>query len=440
METYRHKMPSKWVYLMAILLFSAQGLSQLRAMDPNEERKIVFTSTDNINFLVEDIKLSIRNNDYKNIHKSFDALFKDYYYFEYQNKLLIHWMIDFINSQNKEFKENWASHYILEIDNFLKGYAHDPCIIVKAVFSERKKKVIQRLILLLIESGDSEELYVTFKLLKEINPDSFEKYKKHSEKLILIGQGKHKLYAFIKRIFPYEIKETSLSGILNFDFDYLNLSGKTIELNDLASLKFCYSLKSLILPTSITDDKLLALSNISLKRLKHLNLIGSQITGYSLKLLTNCPNLGELNLYGSDINDKGLAGLKNIDLNNLKSLDLRNTNIHELPFQKLRSLKTLRLANTYINDNALESMSKCNLENLETLDLSGSQVTDNCIKHLKVLKKLKTLDFSNTAMSNKGINQLINFSLPQLKKIKIMNSKCDPDFIKAIQKKYGAQK
>ena len=105
---------------------------------------------------------------------------------------------------------------------------------------------------------------------------------------------------------------------------------------------------------------------------------------------------GELqNLYGvnrkveadEELNDQGLARLKDIPDRGLQSLSLRNcgaiTNAGLKSICHLRSLQVLDLARTSISDPGMDSVAK--LPELQVLNLSNSEITGKGISILPIL-------------------------------------------------------
>jgi hypothetical protein len=121
----------------------------------------------------------------------------------------------------------------------------------------------------------------------------------------------------------------------------------------------------------------------------------------------------EFQLYGRKLTDTGLA--KIAALNNVVSLNLRDTKITSAGLVHLKSLVTLRrlhLERTKIDDAGVAHLK--GLINLEYLNLYSTNVTDKSLGHLANLKNLTQLYVWQTKVSDKGVAKLKQ-ALPGLK-------------------------
>jgi Leucine-rich repeat (LRR) protein len=162
------------------------------------------------------------------------------------------------------------------------------------------------------------------------------------------------------------------------------------------------------------------------------------ITDSDLGAIRDCPNLGTLNLAGTQVTDVGLQELRRLE--DLETLDLSGTRITEAGLQSLcglKRLKRLHLAGTALGDVgvqaliALESLAVLNLANtnvsdagvadlpqlrqLQHLELAGTAVTDAGLLKLGGLQALVTLDLGSTAITDAGLH-----AVPALKSLRYL--------------------
>lgn len=154
------------------------------------------------------------------------------------------------------------------------------------------------------------------------------------------------------------------------------------------------------------------------------------VTDAGLRHLSGLTELLFLRLSGTKISDAGLAQLQ--QLKQLRTLDLSHTDITKAGIEQLRGcsqLEWLKLNLCFaIDDKALEQVanfgkldeldlfgarlvSDAGIEHLtalplKSLDLRYTNVSDSAIVHLKEMKNLKTLDISDTKITEKGQQEL----------------------------------
>jgi hypothetical protein len=107
----------------------------------------------------------------------------------------------------------------------------------------------------------------------------------------------------------------------------------------------------------------------------------------------------------SDVTDAGLENLKG--LNNLKMLDIHNTQVTDAGLQHLKGLNQLQLlglSGTKVTDAGLEYLT--GLTQLQSLGLSGTKVTDAGLENLKGLTQLQELDLSYVQVTDAGLEHL----------------------------------
>ena len=108
-------------------------------------------------------------------------------------------------------------------------------------------------------------------------------------------------------------------------------------------------------------------------------------------------------LSGKDLNDDGLAAVKEIE--NLIWLNLANTKISDAGLKHIgdiKSLTRLHLEKTQIGDDGLQHLK--GLEKLEYLNLYGTQVSDAGLDHLKALPNLKKLYLWQSKVTKDGLS------------------------------------
>eukprot|EP00656_Telonema_subtile_P012279 TRINITY_DN1617_c0_g1_i5.p1 TRINITY_DN1617_c0_g1~~TRINITY_DN1617_c0_g1_i5.p1 ORF type:complete len:726 (+),score=122.29 TRINITY_DN1617_c0_g1_i5:312-2489(+) len=169
-----------------------------------------------------------------------------------------------------------------------------------------------------------------------------------------------------------------------------------------------------------------------LKGLEHLALVGASglvVTGHCTKMAEMCPNLQQVDMSESDIQDEGLTSLlkplrklQSISLKGcealtdkctqaiaalpkLEVLNLARTGVGDLGvtvLKKLEGLEKLVLCSTKVTDESLKVISS-SMKALVELDLSCKRVTDLGLRQLGHLSKLTTLNLSYTQVSDQGM-------------------------------------
>ena len=152
-----------------------------------------------------------------------------------------------------------------------------------------------------------------------------------------------------------------------------------------------------------------------LRRLPQLNdlwLGNSDIDDTSLAQLEHVPEIEMLSLVKARISDAGLTHLKR---HNLKHLGLHQTPITDaglVHLQHWKHLENLVLGDTLITNEGLERVGDC--RNLKGLDLSGTAITDEGLVQLRELSHLQTLTLGRTDISGTGLAHLQELSNLQL--------------------------
>jgi Leucine-rich repeat (LRR) protein len=125
------------------------------------------------------------------------------------------------------------------------------------------------------------------------------------------------------------------------------------------------------------------------------------ITDSDLVAIRDCPNLGTLNLAGTQVTDVGLQELRRLE--DLETLDLSGTRITDAGLQSLRGLnrlKRLHLAGTAIGDVGVQALIA--LPSLAVLNLANTNVTDAGVAELPQLRQLQHLELAGTAVTDAG--------------------------------------
>jgi len=104
----------------------------------------------------------------------------------------------------------------------------------------------------------------------------------------------------------------------------------------------------------------------------------SEVTAEDLSALASFPNLHQLVLANTNMDDKGMAQVA-----------------------KLRSLKVLKLQGTRVSDGAMAVVAK--LPQLEELVLTKTGVTNAGLTHLAALKNLQSVDLKQTRVTHAGV-------------------------------------
>ncbi len=160
----------------------------------------------------------------------------------------------------------------------------------------------------------------------------------------------------------------------------------------------------------ITDQGLKHLENLTDLRL--LIVSGSPISGDGLEHLRRLRKLKHLDLGRTEVTDSRLIGLRN--LAGLERIDLPNNPQLTGSFLQyvvdLPDLKDLVLRGTGINDAALIHLK--HVKKLRALMLDGTRVTDAGLPDLRGLTSLRSLDLTGTAVTDMGIVRICEW-LPQ---------------------------
>jgi hypothetical protein len=191
---------------------------------------------------------------------------------------------------------------------------------------------------------------------------------------------------------------TAFPSLEEFSLQFDRREGREQRINDtllapLVSLK-CLKKVDLHGPSSVTDRFLASLSNCP--ELERLSVASSKVTDEGLRHLGACKNLKLLTLMGCPIR----RGLKYLDLDNLASLDARDTELDDEGIACLvnaRNLGSLLLNGTDIGNRSFEVFSS--LPKLEHLQCRGTKITDEGLATFQPHPMLNHLNLSETSVT-----------------------------------------
>ena len=136
----------------------------------------------------------------------------------------------------------------------------------------------------------------------------------------------------------------------------------------------------------------------------------SQVTNRQLLLLPLFPQVRELDLTGTDIDDDGLSAI--LESVQLESLKLKGTRLSTVGFASLSQLPALILldaSSTAVTDDGLAAAKAWT--QIRYLSLNDTAVSDNGLTHLASVSTLRGLSLINTAVTKDGV-KLLKQSLP----------------------------
>lgn len=158
-----------------------------------------------------------------------------------------------------------------------------------------------------------------------------------------------------------------------------------------------------------------ALKAIPVPLLRYLILSKLEVDNTEFQDLLHFKDLVSLDMSGTDIDDAGTRGLRN--LTKLRHIDLGFCPIGLSTVEELSNLKDLErlaFASNTLGDKAGPMLAK--LKKLELLVLSTTVITDSCIKDISGLSELTELGLSRNSVTDKGIDSIL-----KLKKLRRLN-------------------
>jgi internalin A len=142
---------------------------------------------------------------------------------------------------------------------------------------------------------------------------------------------------------------------------------------------------------------------LGLKDLKRLNLALTYVSNRGIERLQKLDQLEDLNLYAAEfITDAATSYLranKRLRRLNLRGTDVTDTSLEYL--SALTGLKSLDISQTQISDVGLDHLAS--LAELEELNIGGIKISGVGLNVLKLLPKLKTLSFNGIQRRNAGM-------------------------------------
>ena len=183
----------------------------------------------------------------------------------------------------------------------------------------------------------------------------------------------------------------------------LNLQGSKVVDKDLAPPGTLSRLQMVNLSnTEVGDAGLRVL--LPLRYLSKVSIGSTKVTDAAMTVLSQFPNLDELDLSDTAITDGGLADLTG--LRKLRSIALRKTRITDrglVILSRFPALERIDLRETRINDAGLEALTR--LKHLRWLGLDQTSITDAAIPHLIRIEGLQELTMLGTQVSDDGFMQ-----------------------------------
>lgn len=204
----------------------------------------------------------------------------------------------------------------------------------------------------------------------------------------------------------------------------LVLVGQPVTDKGLSPLSALTQLRELTLKDSRVKGQ--GLGSVGLPQLQSLELGESSVN----KAIAHCrqlTGLRHLNLFGSDLTDKGLEGLDFAQ--KLESLTIGQCQrVKGVGFGKLHDLKKLRAIDAVrvpLSQKGLDAL--CGLTSLRELDLMFVDLSRRDLSNLQKLNRLENLSLGHTQIDDE---QLAEF-LPKLRKLKVLDLSDNPDLTDA---------
>ncbi|EAQ78345.1 protein kinase domain-containing protein [Blastopirellula marina] len=212
---------------------------------------------------------------------------------------------------------------------------------------------------------------------------------------------------------PFELTQASLNDPRIKEAE-LQIFAETTHLTELAlgseftdaalqnfrhnkNLKTLYFLHSQITGAPLHD--------FDLSQLTHVDVRYSQFDGGNVIVLQNSPELIELHLTNTNVQDEDLALLTG--LSKLQHLHLYDTRISDAGLAqigKLTKMKILSIDKTEITDKGIAHLTT--LHDLEVLNASNTNLTDVSVNHLAQLPRLQRLQVQGTQITRQAIEKL----------------------------------
>lgn len=152
------------------------------------------------------------------------------------------------------------------------------------------------------------------------------------------------------------------------------------------------------------------------KALTYLNLDGTLVSDRSIPQIANIPCLVSLRLSGTDVTGTNFDALSKLQF--LSTLNLHGISMKPGSLVKLKPIlgRLRELDISAVNLSKVDAASLPAAKDLKSLDLRGNKAfDDSCISYLANMKSLKSLDVTDTAVTEKSLELLSK--LPRLKSV-----------------------
>ena len=198
------------------------------------------------------------------------------------------------------------------------------------------------------------------------------------------------------------------------------------------------------------------LKAIPAQAVRYLDLGQMEIGNAEFQDLLHFNELVSLDMGGTDVNDNGTVGLRNLtklqhldigfcpiglstveEISHLKELLRLTFSSNTLGdkagpmLAKLKKLQVLVLSTTVMTDSCIKDLSTLN--DLQELNLARNNVTDKCIDHLLRLKHLRRLNLADTKVTVSGLMRLNQ--LPALTHLLLRKNQLSAEQLKQLQRR-----
>ena len=192
----------------------------------------------------------------------------------------------------------------------------------------------------------------------------------------------------------------------------------------LQRLRYLPGLKRLSLRGGALDDAE-AVYLRGLKHLEHLELRAAEISDAGLVHLRGLTDLETLDLGWTQISDDGIDTLN--ELTSLRHLYLDHTKVSHAHFKGIRRLVYLNLVGAPVT-----SIQFDNADNLRALNLRDTNLPDSALRELSKLKKLLRLSLHGTRVKGEGTEHLSR--LPRLEELSLDSRAINEQSLKHLRK------
>jgi serine/threonine protein kinase len=171
---------------------------------------------------------------------------------------------------------------------------------------------------------------------------------------------------------------------------------------------------------------------VQLKRLEHVDLKNSQISGAGLAYLRDLPALYRIEIHHCPLTDSGLANLSTMTrLTVLAVYETAVTDAGMVHLRNLRQLKYLNLSRTSLTDAGLAQVVQ--LSNLDNLQLDHTRVTDAGIELLAQHPRLGVLSLRGVRLTDRGAAALAK--MKTLKELLLSTTDASPAALQLLRER-----